>query len=241
MWPQTATRGCFSSIASRIARLPRWSPLAAGVAVAVGRGVEDQQVESLGAILQSLGRLLLVEVEAPVPWGGRDAGAEAEELHLVLPGHAGTVQNHGRELRVGHRAGQRRLPFRCYRGSPPVLPPSRPRRRGSPPSRRESRRSRRRRQRGRRRSDRSTRSAQASRSRWRSLKARTFIRESAQSSSMRRARASVSSSSSVSVTTLSRPRRAVRASITSSTSTSRSNSAATLPEVAGSQSSSRAS
>ena len=222
---------------------PRWSPCAADVAVAARRASGGPAVAPSGQSCELLGRLVLVEVEAPVPGRDRDAGAEAEErrpprsrsrLHRAEPCAGSSSRRTPRAARPRSRCC--RGPARCGVSIAPSasIVSSRPSwteaKSPAPTTRSAS-------------LDLSTRSAQASRSRWRSLKARTLIREPlrAQSSSMRRARASVSSSSSVSVTTLSRPRRAVRASITSSTSTSRPSSAATLPEVAGSQSSSSAS
>src|SRR4029077_16686929 len=50
-----------------------------GVAMALGRGVENEDRVG-GAVAEHRRRRALVEVEAPVPWGHRDAGTEAEEL-----------------------------------------------------------------------------------------------------------------------------------------------------------------
>src|SRR6476619_456725 len=55
---------------------------ARGIAVPLGRGVDDEH-GALRAGGEALGRLVLVEVEAPVPGSDRDPGAEPEELRPV--------------------------------------------------------------------------------------------------------------------------------------------------------------
>ena len=82
MWPQTASWGRLASIASRIACAAEVVARARLVAVALGRGVHDQD-GAVGATGQPLCRLLLVEVEAPVPRSDRDPCAEAVELRAV--------------------------------------------------------------------------------------------------------------------------------------------------------------
>ena len=82
MWPQTASWGRLASIASRIAVAAQVVARARLVAVTLGRGVHDQD-RAVRATGELLGRLLLVEVEAPVPRRDRDPRAETVELRAV--------------------------------------------------------------------------------------------------------------------------------------------------------------
>ena len=172
MWPQTASGGCFASIASRIAVLPRCSPGRRAVAVALRRRVDDQH-GAVGAGGEPLGGLLLGQVEAPVPGRRRDAGAEAEEGRCR---RSRPTRRAGRSPRPSRRRRRRRAArprSRCCRGRGSSA--SR-----SPPAPRSSRleplvnrgevagADRRRRRRALRRRGRPP----SSRSRWRSLKAR---------------------------------------------------------------------
>ena len=82
MWPQSAGAGAWLSIALSTDSLPRCVSGAAHVDVAARRRVDGEHAPS-GARVQHHARRLLGEVEAPLPRGHRDAGAEAEEGDIV--------------------------------------------------------------------------------------------------------------------------------------------------------------
>ena len=125
------------------------------------------------AALERRGRLLVRQVEAPVPRGDRDPGAQAEE-RAALELRASRRAARSRRTRPTPRHAARRR-SRCCQGRGPSACRSRPARRSSPRAPRESTRSRRRRSRRRRSALRSTRLRARPRSRCRSLKARIRI------------------------------------------------------------------